>query len=389
MQTFRMAIKSIVSNKGRSFLTMLGVIIGVASVIAAVGYAQGSTSSITSSISSLGTTLINITINGRGSNRTVSYTELEQLQQQNSNLIGNIAPTVSMTGKVKSTDQSSSTTIIGTSAAYATIESLTVQSGRFLSDLDVENNTKVAVVGTAVINNIFDGEDPVGKTIKIVGQQFKVVGVLTETDSGTTGGDDDKVIIPIYPAEVLNNSASVSSYVANATSEDTVDQAVTILENYLTSIFSSSSTYRVSDMSSVRSTLSSVTGAMTMMLAGIAAISLLVGGIGTMNIMLVSVTERTREIGIRKAIGAKKRNILFQFVIEALIITGLGGALGVLFGVGIIKFVIGGLNLEPEVYSPTWIIVSFGFSLVIGLVFGIGPAKKAADLNPIDALANE
>jgi putative ABC transport system permease protein len=388
-QTFKMAIKSIVSNRVRSFLTMLGVIIGVASVIAAVGFAQGSTSSITSSISSLGTTLINITINGRGSNRNVTYAELKEFQEENSTIISSISPKISLSGLVKRENQSRTTTIIGTTADYATIESITVQSGRFLLDSDLDNNKKVAVVGTAVVNDIFNGKSPIGKTIKILGQQFKVVGVLTQTDDGADDGDDDRIFIPTHPAEVLNESATISSYVASATTSDTVDQAVSALETYLTKIFSSSSAYRVSDMSSVRSTLSSVSSTMTTILAAIASISLLVGGVGTMNIMLVSVTERTREIGIRKAIGAKKRNILLQFIMESLLMTGTAGFVGVLLGLGVIKFIIGGLTSVPEVYSLSWVLFSFGFSLATGLFFGIYPANKAANLNPIDALSNE
>lgn len=388
-QTFKMAIKCIVSNKGRSFLTMLGVIIGVAAVIAAVGFAQGSTSSITSSISDLGTTLININISGRGSNRTVSYAQLQELVEENSDTISSIAPEISLSGMVKTGNQSRTTTILGTTADYATIESVTVQSGRFLLASDEEKNKKVAVVGTAVVNDIFNGENPVGETIKIIGQQFTVVGVLTQTDNGDDDGDDDRIIIPTRPAEILNESATISSYCASAATDDTVDQAVTVLETYLSKIFSSTTAYQVSDMATVRSTLSEVSETMTTILAAIASISLLVGGVGVMNIMLVSVTERTREIGIRKAIGAKKRNILSQFILESLLMTGTAGLVGVLIGVGIIKFVIGGLTTVPEEYSVFWMVFSFSFSLATGLIFGIYPANKAANLNPIDALASE
>ena len=388
-QTFKMAVKSITSNKPRTFLSMLGVIIGVAAVIAAVGFSQGSTSSITSSLSSLGTNLITVRITGRGSNRNVTYDQLKKLQEDNSALIASIAPEVSLSGMVKTGNQSRTTTILGTTAEYANINSVTVQSGRFLSALDETNNKKVAVVGTAVVNDVFNGKSPIGKTIKIIGQQFTVVGVLTQTDNGDDDGNDDRIIIPTYPAEVLNNSSVISTYCASATSSATASQAVTVFKTYLTKVFSDSTSYRVSDSSSLISTMSSVTGALTTVLAGIAFISLLVGGIGIMNIMLVSVTERTREIGIRKAIGAKKRDILVQFIIEALLITGIGGIMGILIGVGIIKFIIGGLKLEPEVYSMGWIIFSFCFSLATGLIFGIYPANKAAKLNPIDALSNE
>lgn len=389
IQAYKMAIKSIVGNKVRSFLTMLGVIIGVASVIIAVGFAQGSTSSITNSLSSLGTNLININITGRGSNRNVTYDDLLKFQQENSNIVASIAPQASTSATVKASNKSRSTTVLGTSPEYADINSVTVQSGRFLIQFDLDYNQKVAVVGTAVINDIFQGANPIGKSIKISGQQFKVVGVLTQTANAADSSTDDRVIIPVSIATRLSKSAIIRNFSAKATSAETVDQAVAILTTFLTKIYKNSNAFRVTNMAQVLDTLNSVTGVMTTVLAGIAAISLVVGGIGIMNIMLVSVTERTREIGVRKAIGAKKANILTQFLIEAIVITGIGGLMGVLIGVGTIKFIIGGLKIVPEVYSIPWIVASFGISLLIGIVFGMYPANKAANLNPIDALMYE
>lgn len=389
IQAFKMAIKSIVSNKVRSFLTMLGVIIGVGSVIIAVGVAQGSTASITSSLSGLGSNLININITGRGSNRNVTYAELKKFQSDNSAIISNIAPQASGNAIVKSQNLSRSTSILGTSPEYSEINSTTVQEGRFLIQLDIDFNQKIAVIGTAVANDIFKGQSPIGKTMKISGQQFKVVGVLTQTANGVDASTDDRVIIPINVATKLNKSAVIKSFSAQAASAATVDQSVTILTAFLTKIYKSTNAFRVTNLAAVLSSLNSITSTLTVVLAGIASISLVVGGIGIMNIMLVSVTERTREIGIRKAIGAKKRNILTQFLIEALVITGLGGIIGIIVGVCTIKFVIGGLKLVPEVYSIPWILLSFGISLLIGVVFGMYPANKAANLNPIDALAYE
>lgn len=389
IQAYKMAIKSIVSNKVRSFLTMLGVIIGVGSVIIAVGFAQGSTKSITDSLSSLGTNLITINIMGRNSNRNVTYADLVKFQQDNSSLIEKIAPQASANAVVKSGNQSRDTSVIGTSPEYADINSVTVQTGRFLNQFDLDYNEKVAVVGTAVVNDIYEGNSPIGKTIKIVGQEFKVVGVLTQTANGADSSTDDRVIIPISLATKLSKSSIIRFFSVKATSKDTVDQSVEKLTAFLTKIYKDPKTFRVTNMTQILSTLNSITGVMTMVLAGIAAISLVVGGIGIMNIMLVSVTERTREIGVRKAIGAKKKNILTQFLIEALVVTGIGGIMGVLVGVGVIKFVIGGLKLVPEVYSVPWILLSFGISLLTGVVFGMYPANKAANLNPIDALMYE
>lgn len=389
IQAYRMAIKSIVSNKVRSFLTMLGVIIGVASVIIAVGFAQGSTKSITDSLSSLGTNLITINIMGRNSNRNVTYAELVKFQEDNSDIIEKIAPQASENTVVKSGNKNRNTSIVGTNPDYADINSVTVQSGRFLNQFDLDYNQKIAVIGTAVVNDIYEGNSPIGKTIKIAGQEFKVVGVLTQTANGADSSSDDRVIIPISLATKLSQSSAIKYFSVKAKSKDTVDQAVEKLTAFLTKIYKDPKTFRVTNMAQILSTLNSITGVMTVVLAGIAAISLVVGGIGIMNIMLVSVTERTREIGVRKAIGAKKRNILTQFLIEALVVTGIGGIIGVLIGVGVIKFVIGGLKLVPEVYSIPWILLSFGISLLTGVVFGMYPANKAANLNPIDALMYE
>lgn len=384
-----MAIKSIGSNKVRSFLTMLGVIIGVSSVIIAVSFAKGSTANITQSLSTLGTNLINVNITGRGSNIRVTYAQMVQFQEENSDIISSVAPQSSASGTVKAGNKNRSTTILGTNYAYADINSVTVSSGRFLSNYDTDYNQKVAVVGTAVVNDIYGGANPVGQKIKVLGQEFNVIGVLTETENGGDSTDDDRVIIPISAATRLNKDAVIRSFSVKAVSAETVNQAVTKLDSFLQGIYNDSDLYRVTNMAQVLSTMSSVTNTMTAVLAGIAAISLIVGGIGIMNIMLVSVTERTREIGIRKAIGAKKRNILTQFLIESLVVTGLGGIAGILIAVLVIHFIIGGFNIVTEVYSIPWMVLSFGISLLIGVIFGMYPANKAANLNPIDALMYE
>lgn len=389
LQAYRMAIKSILSNKGRSFLTMLGVIIGVAAVIAAVAFAEGSTKNITSSIQSLGTNLINISIKGRGSNRNVTYGELSAFQKENSDLIAAVAPTVTSSVTAKNGSKTRDTSIIGTSPEYEQIKSRHISSGRFILQLDIDYNLKTALVGTAVVNDLFKGENPLGKTIKVNGQVFKIVGVLEQIDNGQDSGDDDKIIIPVTVATKLTNQARISNFSVLTTNETVVDQAVTKLKDFLYSKYKDENAYSVMSAAQMLSTLSTVTGTMMLILGGIATISLIVGGIGIMNIMLVSVTERTREIGIRKAIGAKKRNIMIQFVIEALVVTGMGGIIGILLGLAIIKFIIGGLKLVPESYSLKWILLSFSFSLMVGVIFGIYPARKAANLNPIDALMYE
>lgn len=391
LEAYKMAIKSILSNKGRSFLTMLGVIIGVVAVIAAVGYAQGTTKNITDTLSSMGTNLVQITITGRGSNRSVDYDDFKGFTNENSDIISGVAPQLSINGAtVKNGSLSTTTTsIMGTSPEYEEINSRPISSGRFLLDSDLTGRSRVAVIGTAVVNTLFPEENPLGQKIKINGNIFTVVGVLTELESGQTSTQDDTIITPVTVAQRIGRDTSIRNFSVMAADTAEIDIVVEKLEEFLLNVYKNENAYRVTNSEQMLETLDEVTGTMMAMLGGIAAISLVVGGIGIMNIMLVSVTERTREIGIRKAIGAKKRNILVQFLIESIMITGVGGIIGVLVGAGIIKFVYGGLNIVPEAYSVFWMAMSFGVSLLVGVVFGMFPAVKAANLNPIEALRFE
>lgn len=388
-QAFKMAIKSIVGNKVRSFLTMLGVIIGVGSVITAVAFAQGSTKSITDSIEGLGSNLISINITGRNSNRNITYEQLQTYADENSDDISMIAPIVSNSMTLKAGTLSRTTTVIGTSEEYEYIKSKHVSSGRFIMSFDNDYKLKTAVIGTAVANDIFEGVNPVGQTMKINGEIFKVVGLLQETDASQDSGDDDQVIIPVTVAQRLSKTGSIKSFTVQAADTNKVDLAIEKLTTYLTQIYGDEDSFKVRNQAQILDTLNTVTDTLMIVLGGIAAISLVVGGIGIMNIMLVSVTERTREIGIRKAIGAKRKNIMIQFLIEAIMITGIGGILGILMGVGCIHFIIGGFNITTPVYSPFWMTLSFGISLGVGIIFGMFPAYKAARLNPIDALRFE
>lgn len=388
-QAFRMAMKSIASNKVRSFLTMLGVIIGVGSVITAVAFAEGSTKSITDSIQGLGSNLINISITGRGSNRNITYAELQTYAAENSEDISMIAPTVSNSMTLKAGTKSRTSTVIGTSEEYEYIKSRHVQSGRFISSFDNDYKLKTAVIGSAVANDLFEGTNPIGQKIKINGEIFKVVGLLQEVAGGQDSSDDDQVIIPVTVAQRLSKYGIIRNFSVQAVDANQVDKVMENLTAYLTKIYGDSDSFRVFNQAQILDTLNTVTDTLMIVLGGIAAISLVVGGIGIMNIMLVSVTERTREIGIRKAIGAKRKNIMVQFMIEAVMLTGIGGIVGILIGISCIHFVIGGLKITTPVYSPFWMILSFGISLIVGVIFGMFPAYKAARLNPIDALRFE
>lgn len=370
---------------------MLGVIIGVGAVIAAVAYAQGTTKNITDQISEIGTNLIRIMVVGRGSNRKVEYEQLKTFVKENSNIISGLAPSVttsSVTVKYGSASMKT-TTMLGTTPEYEKINDRNVTSGRFILSNDVNYREKVAVIGTAVVKKLFPGSSPIGEKIKINGNSFKVVGVLNEKESGANSSEDDYIIVPVTVAQRLGKDATIRNFSVQAADPEDVDTVMEKLDAFLLKTLKDEDLYRIMDSQDMLDTLNEVTGTMMALLGGIAAISLAVGGIGIMNIMLVSVTERTREIGIRKAIGAKRKNILVQFLIEAIMVTGFGGLLGVILGVAVIKFVFGGFGIVPEAYSVTWMAVSFGISLFVGVVFGMFPAVKASKLNPIEALRFE
>lgn len=388
-QAYKMALKSIASNKVRSFLTMLGVIIGVGSVITAVAFAQGSTKSITDQIEGLGSNLITISITGRNSNRNITYSELQTFSANNPDEISMLAPVVSGNMTLKVGTKNRTTSVIGTSEDYENIKSRHVQSGRFILSFDNDYKLKTAIIGTAVANDLFEGQNPIGQTMKINGEIFTVVGLLQEIANSQDSSEDDTVIIPVTVAQRLSRNANIRSFLVEATDATKVDAAMAKLKAYLLNIYSSENAFNVSNQAQILESLNSITGTLMVVLGGIAAISLIVGGIGIMNIMLVSVTERTREIGIRKAIGAKRKNIMVQFLIEAIMITGIGGLAGIGIGLFCIKFIIGGFNITTPVYSPFWIMLSFGISLGVGIIFGLFPAYKAARLNPIEALRFE
>ncbi len=284
-----------------------------------------------------------------------------------------------------SKNDSISTSYIGCNSDYATVSDKTISEGRFLTSFDISGSLNVAVVGSYIANELFPDGDAIDSYIKLNGQKFKIVGIFTETASSEEGSSDDVIVIPYTVATRLNKMASPSTILLRASDPDEVLNISTQLEKLLFDLYEDEDLYNVTSMEAMLETLNSVTGTLMIVLGGIAAISLIVGGIGIMNIMIVSVTERTREIGIRKAIGARKINILIQFLIESLIITGIGGIIGILLGCGVIS-IIGKIGLVPSVYSMEWIFISFGVSLGIGLIFGLFPAYKAASMNPIDAL---
>lgn len=392
----KVALSSVWSNKMRSFLTMLGIIIGISSVIILVGMGQGTQKMVSDQIEKLGTNLITVNIMG---NRTPTITDEELSDLRTKPGIKEIAPALSQGSvNIKAGDKSGTTTLEASTPNYAEIRKLEVSAGRFISQRDTDNRYNVLVIGPETANTIFETTNVVGNTMYVNGIEFTIVGVLQSQGTSSNGSSDDRIIIPLSTGERLLKTSSAKTFYIEAESKEKVEEAMSYLQLFLNKKYkvSSSNTnssntrslYRVMNQTSLLQTANSTNQSMTAMLAGIAAISLLVGGIGIMNIMLVSVVERTREIGTRKAIGAKRRTILTQFLIEAASVSGLGGVIGVLLG-----FL--GSYLGAKFFSTTIlisnniVIEAFLFSVVVGVVFGIYPASKASKLNPIDALRFE
>ncbi len=393
-ETVRQAFQNIWSNKFRTFLTMLGIIIGVMAVIVIVGLGNGMTQSIKDSFSDMGTDLLSVQVMGYGAH-SVSVDSVYDIVESHPDIFESVSPTGSVSGTVKvGTDSYSNTTVKGVSEVYFDMLGYTIDEGRLLNYVDLENNKKVCVVG-AYLNRVAYGGNALGQTIKIGTAKYTIVGVLEAkvTDlEDQEGSNDDMIFVPYTTAMRANHSSTVSSYSVTIAYENKLSEGKTILEDALQELLHSGSGYMVTSLSEMLDTMTSMVNMVVTILTAIAAISLLVGGIGIMNIMMVSVTERTREIGIRKAIGAQESTILGLFVTEAATTSALGGVLGI--GLGYLLSAVANrilpmvltdmtLTVSPSLGS---VVVAFSISVGIGVLFGYLPARRAARLNPIEAL---
>ncbi|EGF3616357.1 FtsX-like permease family protein [Listeria monocytogenes] len=399
LQSMKMAWKQLKASKLRSFLTMLGIIIGVASVILLVSLGNGVTQEVDDQMGDLGSNLI--TVVNSSVNPNDKYTYDEVMKYQNIDGVKSVSPELS--GQVNATFdyKSSSNKVIGTNDQYKAARSLEMKEGRFLLPIDTEYGQKVAVIGSTVASDLFGFGDPIGETIRLNGMPYKVVGVLKEKGASMMGSSDDQIFIPISSAQRLLKDTNVRTIYVETKSAEDVDFVVNTLESRLAIKFGDEKeqeknassaqmgpSYQVINQQEILNAFNTISTTLTTALGAIAAISLVVGGIGIMNIMLVSVSERTREIGIRKALGAKKRAILLQFLIESIVISVCGGVIGIIIGVsGALIF--GSIAGISSGITAGTIIFSFVFSLCIGVIFGIAPANKASKLRPIDALRSE
>lgn len=391
IQSLKMAMKSISGNKTRAVFTMLGIIIGVVALVVLVSLVDGATSTVTDTISDLGNNLLTVTVSDdKGS--PVKMSDLEEWKDEEG--IGLIAPTATVSATVKSGSDNDSITVYGTTAADYEVEGLNLLLGRFIKSTDVDNNNYICVINETTATDMIGYLDCLGEEISINGMKFTVVGVLEDNENSLTSVFSSGTMVAYIPyTTLLRLSSSVSTditqfYISADAESDTLTAEATITEILMERFEEDDEAFTVSTQNVLEDTVSSITSIFTVLLGGIAGISLLVGGIGIMNIMLVTVTERTREIGIRKAIGATRGEILRQFLMEAIVLCMIGCGIGIFISWVILQLasvVVNSLSLSFDM-NGTVVLIAVGFCFLIGVVFGLYPANKAAKMKPIDAL---
>jgi len=410
-EALRLAWQGLMGNRLRSGLTMLGILIGVGAVILLVAVGNGTSVQVQAQVNALGSNIVYIypsstkaaggVSQGFGSGSTLTQADVTSLNDQTqAPHIVTAIPVTQAAGNMTWQNQNWFAQTTGSTADFPQVRAYTIATGSFFTTADVQSNSKVVVVGKTVVDSLFQGQDPVGQQIKINRQTFTVIGTFASKGSAALGNQDNIAVVPITTAWAYltgGRGKNITQIIIEATGPDSVKaaqaEATTILLNNHQVADPTNPDFTTQSQQDILAATSSITGTLTVLLGAIAAISLVVGGIGIMNIMLVTVTERTREIGIRKAIGARRRDILLQFLIESMVLSGLGGLLGIAVGwfisaqISAIK--IGGSSLPPPVVSIPSVLLAFGVSVGIGLFFGIYPANRAAGLHPIEALRYE
>ena len=406
IMVLRVAVSSLMAHKMRSVLTMLGIVIGVAAVIALVGVGTGAQAQVVSQFQSLGSNLVTVTaMPSFGFSQSGLQQSSRTLTMKDVSAIESLATSVSLVAPLYSTNatvtyggSTTSTTINGVTEEYATVRNTTVTRGRFLTQEDNDNMAMVVVLGTSVVEDLFGSSEvnAIGETVRINRQNYEVIGVLKSKGQSGPQNQDDVIIMPLRTAQLklggagTNTVRSINLQVRTADEMDLAQAQVTAILRSLHGLATSADNdFLVQNQADILSSVTETSGTFTTLLGSIAAISLLVGGIGIMNIMLVSVTERTREIGLRKAVGAKRGDILTQFLTEAIVISVLGGIIGVILGVGGAQVITPLLGASQAVVTSQSVVLALAVSLAIGVFFGLYPANRAAGLNPIDALRYE
>lgn len=387
LQSVKMAWKAVLSNKMRSFLTMLGIIIGVMSLVVLVSLAGGTTDSVNNQIASMGSNLLTVSIQDDKGN-PMKLDDVEALTENDE--IAKAAPVAASSVTASSTYSEETANIYGTTGSYAEIQGLELYSGRFLKKTDIENHTNVVVINAGLAIQVMGRMSVVGESISLDGVDYQIIGVLKADENDSTTTENYEAYIPYTSLVRLASdvSSEVTSFCVSATSEDSLEEAENVVTQTMMQRFSQDEdAFTVMNQSTVMETMASVNQTLQLMLGGIAGISLLVGGIGIMNIMLVSVTERTREIGIRKAIGANRSAIMLQFLIEAMMLSLMGCFLGIVLSWTVLQ-VMSAINSADIIYTMSGGVVgiAIAFSVLIGIVFGLYPANKAAKKKPVDAL---
>lgn len=385
LNIIKMAFKNIKSNKLRSALTMLGLIIGIGSVIVLVGIGSGATSDVQTSVQGLGTDVLTVNINS--SDTSLEYNQMDEVLELYN--VSQVAPYKSISATAsRGTTTSSRASIIATNNNYLEVTNVDLAKGRRISLIDIENSSKVCILGSSIAETLFNLVNPIGQKIKLDGDNYTVIGVLTEQGTSMGTNIDSIILIPLTTASYFGEDTKITNMYVKVESEENVDATISLIGNYIENKLGiTSDYYSVSSQSSMLDAMESISSTLSLLLGGIASISLIVGGIGVMNVMLVSVTERTKEIGIRKSLGARRRDILIQFLVEALVLSLLGGVLGVALGI-MIGMAAGKFGYTFTA-STSIIIIAFSSSAAIGLIFGIFPAYRAACLRPIDALRTD